>query len=345
MWKSRGISIDSLSFIDGKYDVFLSNGEAYSINGTVPVAKIDERGFWSVNGIMIESPVEISNINVTNDENTDTKCIVEDYTSWLFYFQNGNSDSLTKSLFSFDPDLEKKGINHRGYNQIAPENTLPAFRLSRLMGFRYVETDIQFTKDDVPVLLHDPTVDRTSNGEGKLNDLTWEEVRKLDFGSWKSTYYSDTKIPSLEEFLALCQEIGLIPYIELKTGTRQQIDQVVSMVNRYGFSETATFISFAPACLAHVSSFLPTATLGFLTGTPLKDSNIQTALSLQNGQNQVFIDGSDYSDEAVLLCKEANLPLEVWTVNSQKTIRDLPTYVSGVTSDRFHAGRVVGGAK
>ena len=77
-------------------------------------------------------------------------------------------------------------INHRGYSAEAPENTLAAFRMSKEMGFDAVECDVRFTKDGVPVLLHDEKVDRTSNGKGKIGDLTLEQVRKLDFGSWKS---------------------------------------------------------------------------------------------------------------------------------------------------------------
>ena len=77
-------------------------------------------------------------------------------------------------------------VNHRGYSAIAPENTLPAYRLSKEKGFRYVETDVSFTSDGVPVLLHDASIDRTSDGTGKIAEMTFEQVRQYDFGSWKS---------------------------------------------------------------------------------------------------------------------------------------------------------------
>ena len=70
-------------------------------------------------------------------------------------------------------------IAHRGGK---PENTLGAIRKSKEEGASAVEVDLQFTKDGYPILLHDPTVDRTSNGKGAISELTFEEVRKLDFG-------------------------------------------------------------------------------------------------------------------------------------------------------------------
>ena len=70
-------------------------------------------------------------------------------------------------------------ISHRGGY---PENTLSGIRLVKRKGYRAVEVDLEFTKDGIPVLLHDPTVDRTSNSSGCIRDLTFDQVRKLDFG-------------------------------------------------------------------------------------------------------------------------------------------------------------------
>ena len=125
-----------------------------------------------------------------------------------------------------------KGINHRGANLEAPENTLPAFKLSKKNGFMYVETDVAFTSDNVAVLLHDETIDRTSNGTGNISQLTYDYVRSLDFGSWFSSEYAGTKIPSLDEFLTLCRNLSLHPYLELKSSghyTQEQIDEYLTI--------------------------------------------------------------------------------------------------------------------
>ena len=77
-----------------------------------------------------------------------------------------------------------RAVNHRGFNKVAPENTISAYRLSKENGFLFVECDVSFTSDNVPVLLHDDTINRTSNGKGKVSNWTFEALRQLDFGSW-----------------------------------------------------------------------------------------------------------------------------------------------------------------
>lgn len=107
--------------------------------------------------------------------------------------------------------------------------------MSKQNNFFAVECDVCFTNDGVPVLLHYETVDRTSDGHGKICDLTFEEVRSFDFGSWKSEKYAGEKIPSFEEFLRLCVELKLYPYIELKGNiSSSQIDRLAEMVYESG---------------------------------------------------------------------------------------------------------------
>lgn len=92
-----------------------------------------------------------------------------------------------------------------------------------------------FTSDGVPVCLHDSSIDRTSNGTRNIKDLTFNSVRGFDFGSWKSDKYTGEKIPSFEEFILLCKNIGLHPYIELKSSdnySEQQIKNLVDIVKK-----------------------------------------------------------------------------------------------------------------
>ena len=87
---------------------------------------------------------------------------------------------------------------------------MSAFQKAYEYGYKYVETDVTFTADGVPVLLHDDSIDRTSNGSGKIASLTYEYVRTLDFGSWKSKEYAGEKIPSFDEFMAFCSTMIFI---------------------------------------------------------------------------------------------------------------------------------------
>lgn len=240
-----------------------------------------------------------------------------------------------------DYDAKVKGIAHRGFSSVAPENTLPAYVLAREKGFRYGECDVSFTKDGIPVLLHDSTINRTSNGSGNINDLTFEQVREYDFGSWKSSAYTGTKIPSFEEFIVLCQEIGLKPYIEIKnsaTYTEAQVQGLMDTVKEYGVD--ATWISFSATYLAYVKNYDESARIGYVVSS-ISSSTISTAQSLQTGKNEVFIDSSSYGDSAVSLCSAASIPLEIWTIDSEATIKSMSEYITGVTSNSLIAGKVL----
>ena len=123
-----------------------------------------------------------------------------------------------------------RDVNHRGYCTIAPENTLPAFALSKEKGFKIIETDLFYSKDGVPVLIHDASVDRTSNGKGDVDKLTYEQLRTLDFGSWKSELYAGTVIPNLEEFVSFCKDNEMKMYLELKADMKAVEKAVVDLL-------------------------------------------------------------------------------------------------------------------
>lgn len=233
-----------------------------------------------------------------------------------------------------------KGVNHRGFNTIAPENTLPAYQLSKEMGFKYVECDVSFTSDNVPVLLHDSTIDRTSNGSGNITQMTFEQVRQYDFGSWKSPSYAGTKIPSLEEFIVLCRNLGLHPYIEIKSSasyTDAQIQMIVDLCKSYGLGKNVTYISFSASFLQKVKNYDANARLGYVIGNSLTDAIVATANGLKTGSNEVFIDGEYSANVATMVAKAKSvyLPLELWTIDSISTMQNLDAYISGVTSNNL----------
>lgn len=134
-------------------------------------------------------------------------------------------------------------IAHRGG---IPENTLRAFHLSKTGGAIGVEVDLQFSKDGHPVLIHDSTVERTSNGRGRVQELTLEELRELDFGvkfGYKpfsypkqvisaflsyvyiiySSQFTGERIPTLQEALDLCEELDLLLFIDLRGGNPHKV--------------------------------------------------------------------------------------------------------------------------
>lgn len=236
-------------------------------------------------------------------------------------------------------------VAHRGYSTEAPENTLSAYRLAATMGFQYVECDVAPTVDGVPVLIHDDTVDRTSNGSGNISEMTFAEVRELDFGSWKNEKYTGEKIPSFEEFVILCKHKGLRPYVEIKaTGSNPEkyVSDLVNIVKRCGMVDKVTWISFSSYSLGLVKSAYAKARLGFVVGEVTEDA-IAWAVSAKTADNEVFIDAEagKLTKESVNSCVENSIPLEVWTVNSEDAIINLDKYVTGVTSDSLRAAVVL----
>ncbi|MFC3039812.1 glycerophosphodiester phosphodiesterase [Virgibacillus xinjiangensis] len=106
-------------------------------------------------------------------------------------------------------------VAHRGASAHAPENTMAAFHKGVEMKADYVEIDVQMTKDGELVLIHDTTVDRTTDGTGKVSDYTLEEIRQLDAGSWFGEEFSGEKVPTFEEMLdAFRGKTGIL--VELK---------------------------------------------------------------------------------------------------------------------------------
>ena len=253
-------------------------------------------------------------------------------------------NKYTENTSAVEPkDYSINSVNHRGYCMLAPENTLSAYRLSALNGFKMVECDVNFTADGHAVLLHDDTIDRTSNGTGGISTLTLEEVRTYDFGSWKSYEYKGEKIPTFDEFIALCKELELHPYIELKNNlTKEQAKSLVDIVVKYGLLDNCTWISFNSNALSQILKYDETARVGLVTSA-LNSGTVATATALKNGKNEVFIDAyyTVATAEGVSLCKNAELPLEVWTVNNTTSLLKLDSYVSGVTSDFILAGAVL----
>lgn len=101
-------------------------------------------------------------------------------------------------------ELPGRGLcAHRGAMATHPENTLPAFRAAISAGAHMIEFDVQLTKDNELVVMHDATVDRTTNGTGLVTELTFEEIRKLDAGSWKASDFAGERVPTMREVLEI----------------------------------------------------------------------------------------------------------------------------------------------
>jgi len=143
-------------------------------------------------------------------------------------------------LPTIQPNRDILLIAHRGALLAAPENTLPALDKAIELGFDFVEMDVRSTKDDVPVVFHDKTVERTTNGEGQVEDLTWDEIRQLDAGSWFDPAFAGTRVPSLEEALAHLQ--GRICVMWDTKG--KPTAEMVRLFKKYGFERDCLLATY-----------------------------------------------------------------------------------------------------
>jgi glycerophosphoryl diester phosphodiesterase len=145
--------------------------------------------------------------------------------------------------------------SHRGGGATAPENTLPAVAAALAAGFDYVEVDVALTLDGHAVLMHDATVDRTTDGHGRLSALTLEQVRSLDAGSWFHEKYAGTRVPTLVEFLDVLDESGHRAIVELKgVWDAAAVAAVVAEVTARRLERRIALASFDARTLAMAAS-------------------------------------------------------------------------------------------
>ena len=143
---------------------------------------------------------------------------------------------------------------HRGFCERFPENTMPAFVAAAELGVDQIETDVRVTLDGELVLIHDSTVDRTTNGTGKVCEKTLAELRTLDAGSYKGEEFKGVQIPTFIEFMEYVKQFPTMTLdIELKeypTGGREEIaydvcDRVLKIIDDYGFTDRVVINTFS----------------------------------------------------------------------------------------------------
>lgn len=161
-----------------------------------------------------------------------------------------------------------KVISHRGANLDAPQNTIPAFERSIEIGVDGFETDIHLSSDGIPVVCHNYTIDETSNGKGEVKSMTYDELRSYDFGSWFNEKFKGTKLPSVEEFLTLCEKADIeIMNIEIKPpldGDMSIVAKTIDMVKAHGLFDKLLISSFSADVLVECKKVDPNCKTGYL---------------------------------------------------------------------------------
>lgn len=144
-------------------------------------------------------------------------------------------------------------IAHRGLSSLAPENTLPAYELAGKYGYYGAECDIHETKDGVFVLLHDDTLKRMTNGSGKPEDYSLNELKELVVnGGNHVKKYPHLRIPTLEEYLAVCKKWKLVPVIEIKEIEPKSVARLLEILAKWGNLQYVVIISFSKEIVTEV---------------------------------------------------------------------------------------------
>ncbi len=155
---------------------------------------------------------------------------------------------------------------HRGASYDAPANTLSAFRLARQMGADGIELDTSMTADGVPVVIHDLSVDETTDGSGRVRDMTLREIKRLDAGSHYDFSFKNERIPTLEEAFEVIGTEMLIN-VELKVGGLRSYGlegAVLAVIRRHNAAQRVIISSFNPLALRRFHHLAPNIGIGFL---------------------------------------------------------------------------------
>lgn len=214
-------------------------------------------------------------------------------------------------------------VAHRGFSGKAPENTRAAIQMAMDEPFvEWLEIDVQLTRDGVPVVIHDFSVDRTTNGRGKVKDLTWQDIRRMDAGAWKGRQFRGEQIPSLDEVLQLVKG-RLKVNIELKTSGNMYPgleEKVLGCVQTHDMLSDVVLTSFEPKALVTAKELEPKVRTGLII-----DSHPRNLLSRLTRMKCTFLSiGYSHLDAsfAAELVRNGITPM-AWTVDDPKSMRSL----------------------
>ena len=228
-------------------------------------------------------------------------------------------------------------VAHRGAGKLAPENTMAAFKLGASLGYTMFECDVKLSSDGVPFLLHDDTLERTTNGTGVGSDHSWQALQTLDAGSWHSAAFAAERIPSLEDLAHFCIANGFDLNIEIKptTGADQKTGEVVARHAARLWENTAQkplLTSFRPEALQVARDVAPELPRGLLLHT-LWTGWLETALML--GCSAVICNYRLWEPSSVTQAKSAGLKLLSYTVNDEAEVKRLMDLgIDGIITDR-----------
>lgn len=204
---------------------------------------------------------------------------------------------------------------HRGASMYAPENTMSAFKKAHELGSDGIETDIHLTKDNIPVLIHDEDVKRTTNTRGLVQQYTFQELKQFDAGSWFAQAFKEEQIISLEQFLHWIQDKDLNMNIELKNNKIDYLHMeeiVYEQIKHYQLLERTIFSSFNPDSVKRLQQYSGEVEVAWLTSRKSRKL-IKSAKEL--GANALHIKYPLLTKKLMKQAKRENISVRTYTIN------------------------------
>ncbi|OMO27371.1 glycerophosphodiester phosphodiesterase family protein [Vibrio lentus] len=216
-------------------------------------------------------------------------------------------------------------VGHRGVAGTHPENTKVSIEQAANLGLKWVEVDIQVTLDDQLVVCHDHTLERCSDGKGRVDEHTLAELRLLDFGSWKSEQFTGEKILTLTELLSLVEVHDLSVNLEIKVDSKHQAPHVVDLLHTELIRSTLDtdrilLSSFSHQVVAEMVHHLPRYRVGVIT-EQLTQADLMLIDEVKAFSCHMNYEHVDQNDLDTL--KEANIQTWCYTVNDPSQFKFL----------------------
>lgn len=232
-------------------------------------------------------------------------------------------------------------IAHRGFSAIAPENTLAAFSAAVENGFDAIEFDVQLCADRLPVIIHDPAVDRTSNGSGLVREQTLAQLKTLDAGSWFDVRFGRETIPTFAEALDLLKHTNLKIYAEVKETnfwSEKDINNLLDLILDRNYENRCIVASFDPHFLQKVRDCQQNLTLklGYHVAklAEFKEKLSYAALdrSLLLCEYHLLLD----NPSSIQTIRNRGLDIIAWTVDLPEELEKLAKFgVKGIISNKL----------
>jgi len=207
-------------------------------------------------------------------------------------------------------------IAHRGFSGRAPENTVAAIREAIAIGADMAEIDVTLTADERVVVIHDETLQRTTNGSGNVADHSFDEIRSLDAGSWFAPQFAGEKIPTLGEVLDTTKgRILLNVEIKSEAVDRGISDKVAAAIRERGMIKQVIVSSFSPTALEQMHEVAPEIRTAVLYNPELQRGEDPVEIVRGLGASVFNIRGSRLKAKMLRSCREHGIPVGVYTVD------------------------------